>query len=65
MRSLVEIGSVFFEKKILKFRQCVFAILYLSPLGKGRGPYLSKLESPAPKNALCQVCLILEKKMKM
>ena len=26
------------EKKIFKFRQCIFAILLLSPLGKRRGP---------------------------
>ena len=57
MRSLVEMGSVFFEKKILKFRQRVFAILYLSPLGKGRGPYLSKMESTALNIALCQFWL--------
>ena len=25
------------EKKIFKFRQCIFAILQLSPIGKGRG----------------------------
>ena len=36
--SLVEIGSVVLEKKILKFCQCIFAISQLSPLGKGRGP---------------------------
>ena len=27
----------------------------LSPLGKGVAPYLNKLESPSPKDALCQV----------
>ena len=36
--SLVEIGSVVLEKKIFKFCQCIFAILLLSPLRKGRGP---------------------------
>ena len=37
MLSLFEIGPLVLEKKVFKFRQCVFAIL-LSPLGKGRGP---------------------------
>ena len=36
--SLVEIGPVVLEKKILNFRQCNLAILLLSPLGKGHGP---------------------------
>ena len=36
--SLDEIGPLALEKKILKFCQCIFAILKLSPLRKGRGP---------------------------
>ena len=35
---LVEIGSVVLEKKIFKFRHCLFTISQLSPLGNGRGP---------------------------
>ena len=35
--SLVEIGSVVQEKKVLKFHQCMFAISELSLLGKRRG----------------------------
>ena len=35
--SLVEIGPAVLEK-IFKFRQCIFAISKLSPLGKGLGP---------------------------
>ena len=50
MISLVEIGPVFLEKNIFKICQ-------LSPLGKGRGLHLNKLESPSPKDALCQVLL--------
>ena len=38
MPSLVEIGPVVLEKKILKLRQYVFTLLLLSPLGKGQGP---------------------------
>ena len=36
--SLVEIGLVVLEKKILKMRQCIFAISLLSPLGKEQRP---------------------------
>ena len=36
--SLVETGPVVLEKKSFKFRQCIFAISYLSPLGKRLGP---------------------------
>ena len=34
----VEIGPVILEKKIFKFRQCIFTISYSSPLGKGYDP---------------------------
>ena len=40
-------GPVVLEK-IFKFRQGIFAIPFLSPLGKGSGPLLKKLESPSP-----------------
>ena len=36
--SLVEIGSVVLEKNIFEFRQCIFTISLLSPLGGGWGP---------------------------
>ena len=57
---LVEIGPVVLEKKILKFRKCVFSLFrnYL-PLEKGWALHLNKLESPSPKDALCQVWLKL------
>ena len=58
MLSLVEIGPVVLEK-ILKFCQCIFAILLLSPLEKERALHLNKLKSPSPKDALCQVWLKL------
>ena len=35
--------------------QGIFAISYLSPAWKGHGLHLNKLESPSPKDALCQV----------
>ena len=34
----VKIGWMVLEKKMFEFHQCIFAILYLSPLKKGRGP---------------------------
>ena len=51
--SLVEIGLVVLKKKTYRVRQCIFAILFLSPLGKGVALHLNKLESPLPKDALC------------
>ena len=51
MQSLVEIGPVVLEKKIYKFRQCIFTILLLYPLMKRGGP---SFESPLSKDALCQ-----------
>ena len=38
------------DKKIFKFRQCIFAISLLSPLEKGRALHLNKHESPSPKD---------------
>ena len=55
--SLVEIRPMVLEKKIIKFRQCFFAILYWSPLGKGWDPSIEQNESQSPKNALCRVWL--------
>ena len=48
MSSLVKLVL---EKKIFKFRQCIFTILSL------RGLHLNKIESPLPKNAMCQLWL--------
>ena len=53
------IGSVVLEKKIFKFRQCIFSIKNYLPLEKGGALHLDKLESPSPKDALCQVLLKL------
>ena len=46
MPSLVEIGSVVLEKKIFLFRQCIFAISLLSPLGEGWGPSFEQKQIP-------------------
>ena len=79
--SLIEIGSVVFEKKMFKFHQCVFAISKLFPLGKGRGIQLKKMEKgaalhlnklkfPSPRDvfsiSLVEIGpVVLEKKMTM
>ena len=60
MPRLVEIDPVILEKKILKFRQYIFFCFYF-PLLKDLVLYLSKFESPLPKDALYQVWLILAK----
>ena len=70
MPSLVEIGSVVLEKKIFKFRQCIFAISLLSLLGKGRGPSFEQTLIPFTQGcfvlSLVEIGpLVLEKKMKM
>ena len=54
MPSLVEIGPVFLEKKILKFHQCINFSLFLNylPFEKGGTPHLNKRESPSPKDAV-------------
>ena len=57
--SLVEIDSVVLEKKIFKFCQCIFSIKNYLPWEKGGALHLNKLESPSPKDALCQVWLKL------
>ena len=46
MPSLVEIGQVVLEKKILKICLCILAISKLSPLGKWRDPSFEHLEFP-------------------
>ena len=57
---LVEIGSVVQEKRIFFNFVNVFSLFrnYL-PLEKGGNLHLKKLESPSPKDALCQVWLKL------
>ena len=71
---LVEIGPVVL-KKILKFLQCIFAILLLSPLGKECDPSFELGEIPQvswktahsnnAKSNLNPTPVVLEKKVKM
>ena len=55
MPSLAEIGSVVLEKKIFLNGVSVFSLFrnYL-PLEQDMALYLKKLESPSPKDILCQ-----------
>ena len=54
--SLVEIGPLILKKKFVN----VFSLFpYYFPLEKGVTLHLRKLESPSPKDALCQVWLKL------
>jgi hypothetical protein len=63
MPSLIEIGQLVLEKKIFKYFECIFTFLlfcdYL-PLEKGNPLHLNNLESPPPKDDLCQVWLEVE-----
>ena len=56
--SLVEIGPVVLEKKILKFRKCIFAISKESPLGKRKGPSIE--QSWIPFTQECNVLSLVE-----
>ena len=51
VQSLIEISSVALEK-FVKFPQCIFAILLLSPFRKVRALHLNKLETPLPTDDL-------------
>ena len=53
--SLIEFGLLVLEKKIFKNFQCIFTLLLPSPLREGYPFRLNKLESPLPKDELCQV----------
>ena len=55
MPSLVEIGLIVLEKKILNFVNVFSLFRNLLPLDKGVALYFNKLESLSPKDALCQV----------
>ena len=57
--SLVEISSVVLEKKIFTFVNVFSLFLNDLTLEKGGALHLKKLESPLPKDALCQVWLKL------
>ena len=68
--SLVEIGSVVLEKKIFEFRQCIFTISLLSPLGEGWCPSFEQTWIPFTQGyfvpSLVEIGpVVLENKMKM
>ena len=48
MPSLVEIGPVVLDFKKLKFRQCLFAILFLSPIRTGQECFVPSLVEIGP-----------------
>jgi hypothetical protein len=52
---LIEFGLLLLEKKILKFFSAFLLFRYYLPLEKGDPLHLNKLESPPPKDDLCQV----------
>jgi hypothetical protein len=56
---LIEFGLLVLEKKIFKIFQYIFIFRYYLPLEKGDPLHLNKLESPPPKDDLCQVWLKL------
>jgi hypothetical protein len=58
---LIEFGLLVLEKKIFKHFQCIFTLCYYLPLKKGYPLQLNKLESPPPKDDLCQLWLKLAK----
>ena len=57
--NLVEIGQVVLEKKILYFVDVLRLFQNYLLSEKGRALHLNKLDSPSPKDALCQVWLKL------
>jgi hypothetical protein len=59
MPSLIVIGLLVLEKKIFKNFQCIFTLLWLSPLGEGQSPSFEQFRIPSPKDDLCQVWLKL------
>ena len=70
MPSLVEISTVVLEEQILTFVNVFLPFRNYLYLEKGVALHSNKIESPLPKDALCQVLVeidvvVLKKKMKM
>ena len=59
MSSLVEIGPIVLENKILNSVNVFLLFQNYLPLEKGVAFHLTKLESPSTNDALCQVWLKL------
>ena len=49
----------FWRRRFLNFMNVFSLFRKYLPLGKGGAFHMNKLESSSPKNALCQVCLIM------
>jgi hypothetical protein len=70
MPSLIEIGLLDLEKKSFKKFQCIFILLWLSPLGEGQPPSFEQFRIPSPQgwfvSSLVNIGpVVLEKKSKM
>ena len=52
---MLKLAQLFWRKIFSKFRQCIFAILLLSPLWKWLG-HLNKHESPSPRMLCYKFC---------
>ena len=68
--SLVEIGPLIIEKKIFRFLQFIFAILFLSPLGKRCDPLFEQTQIPFTHGCFVSSLVeigfgVLDKKTKM
>ena len=55
----LKLAKQFPRRRFFKFVNVFSQFRNYLPLGKGKNPYLNKLESPSPKDALCQVWLKL------
>jgi hypothetical protein len=51
---LIEFGWLVLEKKILKIFSLFLHFCYFLPLENGNPLHLNKLETPSPKDDLCQ-----------
>jgi hypothetical protein len=70
MPSLIEIGLLVLEKKIFKNFQCIFTLLWLSPLWEEQSPSFEQFRIPSPQEwfvpSLVKIGpVVLEKKSKM
>ena len=55
----LKLAQWFLRRKFLKFVNVFLLFRYYLPLEKGVAIHLNKIESPSPKDALCQVWLKL------
>ena len=50
----LKLAQWFWRRRFFKFRQCIFAILQLSPLGKGQGPSFEQTWFPFTQGCFVQ-----------